>query len=163
MMTLRRIVYGLIVLWLLASCNSQTRSHQFRHFDQEAWYQDDTVRFEIPLTDSLTNHELTLQLRHTSQYPYQNLAIGIEILSPDSQVTRTMNINEELTDQEGYWKGSGLGGLYQLNIGQTTLPKAKAGTWLVHIFHTMSDSILIGVNDIGVRVRKYELQNTNHK
>ena len=78
------------------------------------------------------------------------------ILSPDSQVTESLNFNKKLVDKEGYWIGNGQGGFYQTDIGQTSLPQTKAGTWHVHIFHTMSDSILTGVNDIGVRVMSHE-------
>jgi gliding motility-associated lipoprotein GldH len=146
------IAYGMMVVWLLASCNSQTRYHQFRHINQGKWWQGDTVRFDIPLSDSLQRHELTLQLRHTSEYPYSDLAIGMQYFSPDSQLTRTTQYNIQLTAPKGYWIGSGQGGIYQLNIAQTILPPTSAGTWHVNVFHAMSDSILLGVHDVGIKI-----------
>ena len=153
----------MILVWLLASCNSQIRYHQFQHINNEAWQLGDTVIFDIPLTDSIKCHELTLQLRHTSKYPYLDLAIGMVIFSPDSQVTESLNYNKKLVDQEGYWIGNGQGGFYQIDIGETSLPQTKSGTWHFHIFHTMNDSILIGVNDIGVRVMSYDQQTPRNK
>lgn len=155
-MNIRVAIYGMMMVWLLASCNSQTRYHQFRHIDQAAWRQSDTLSFDIPLTDSLLTHELTLQLRHTSRYRYRDLSIGLVVLSPDSQVAKTMSYNVPLVNQDGYWIGSGQGGLYQMDIGQAVLPRSSAGTWHVYAFHTMSDSILVGVNDIGVKVQRSE-------
>ena len=146
----------MILVWLLASCNSQIRYHQFQHIEHEKWRVGDTLIFDIPLTDSIKSHELTLQLRHTSRYPYTDLAFGIEILSPDSLVTESLNFDAKLVDKNGYWIGIGKGGFFQTDIGQASLPQAKAGTWHVHIFHTMRDSILTGVNDIGIKVMTHE-------
>ena len=146
------IVYWVTMIWLLSACNSQTRYHQFRSIDKEEWRQTDTLSFDVPLNDTFLNHTLKLQLRHTARFPYKNLSIGMQVFSPDSQFTKTDKFNIHLMNDEGFWVGGGQGGLYQMNMGEMRLPLTISGTWHIHLFHAMDDSILVGIHDVGIEI-----------
>ncbi len=148
----KAFVYYVLMVWLLVACNSQTRYHQFRHIDEQRWSHADTIRFDVPLTDSLHNHKITLQLRHTARYPYKNLNVGLQAISPDSQYTKTDRFNVKLIDEEGNWISSGQGGFYNLNIGEMQLMPSIVGDWHINIFQEMGDSILSGIHDLGIEV-----------
>lgn len=104
------------------------------------------------MTDSLHNHQLTIQLRHTAHYPYKNLSINLLVLSPDSLYTKKESFSVNLIDEEGNWISRGQGGLYHLNLGETLLPPSIRGDWHISIIQAMGDSILPGIHDLGIEV-----------
>ncbi|MCR4764826.1 MAG: gliding motility lipoprotein GldH [Bacteroidaceae bacterium] len=142
----------MVMIWLLSACNSQTRYHQFRPVAEDGWSPTDTIEFEVPLTDSLQQHTLVLQLRYTSRYPYKDLHLGLQAISPDSLVCVSERFHASLMDKQGYWAGSGHSGLYLLTAGHTPLPPAKPGTWHIKLFQLMGDSLLIGIHDVGIEI-----------
>lgn len=142
----------MIISWLLIACNSQTLYHQFRPVEEDGWSPTDTIGFEVPLTDSLHQHTLMLQLRHTARYPYKNLKIGLEAISPDSQLIPTTPFSVQLMDEQGYWKGSGQSGFYQIDMGTMLLPSMPPGTWHIKLFQQMGDSLLPGIHDLGIEI-----------
>ncbi len=148
----KAFVYYMIMCWLLTACNSQTRYHQFRYINNQRWSLSDTIKLDVPLTDSLHNHQLTIQLRHTAHYPYKNLSINLLILSPDSLYTKKESFSVNLIDEEGNWISRGQGGLYHLNLGETLLPPSIRGDWHISIIQAMGDSILPGIHDLGIEV-----------
>ena len=64
----KAFVYYVLMVWLLDACNSQTRYHQFRHIDEQRWSHAETIRFDVPLTDSLHNHKITLYISRLTIY-----------------------------------------------------------------------------------------------
>lgn len=146
------IVGWVIMIWLLTACSSQTRYHQFRHINERGWKLTDTVSLEVPLTDSLHSHLLTLQLRHTTRYPYRNLQMGVQVISPDSQFTKTRQFSAILIDEHGDWLGSGQSGLYNFDIGEMLLAPSSPGNWHIRIFQSMDDISLPGIHDVGIEI-----------
>ena len=147
----KAIVY-LVMSWLLTACNNQTCYHQFRHINELGWQLTDTLSFEVPLTDSLHSYLLTLQIRHTAHYPYKNIRIGLQAISPDSLIMKTEYYSVKLMNEEGFWISSGQGGFYHLNLGEMLLAHSISGAWHINIFQAIGDSILPGIHDLGIEV-----------
>ena len=71
---------GIILLFvasLLSACDKQTVYHSFQSLPTEGWLREDTLSFDVKVTDSLTYYKLSLEVRNRSNYPYQNLPLSI--------------------------------------------------------------------------------------
>ena len=140
---------GIILLFvasLLSACDKQTVYHSFQSLPTEGWLREDTLSFDVKVTDSLTYYKLSLEVRNRSNYPYQNLPLSICYTTADSIPSPTDTIQLILADKEGIWKGDGWGGLYQT--------AGKPGTYLFKVAYTLPDERLQGINDIGIKLKR---------
>ena len=95
-----------------------------------------------------------VNVRNRGGYPYQNLWLFLRKISPDKILTKD-SIECYLADQRGKWLGSGIGSIMEMPVlYQQNVKFLKSGTYDYKIGHGMRDSILLGINDIGIRVEK---------
>ena len=148
---------GIILLFgasLLSACDKQTVYHSFQALPTEGWLREDTLSFDVKVTDSLTYYKLSLEVRNRSNYPYQNLPLSICYTTADSIPSPTDTIQLILADKEGIWKGDGWGGLYQTAVSAGSVRIGKPGTYLFKVAYTLPDERLQGINDIGIKLKR---------
>lgn len=148
---------GIILLFvasLLSACDKQTVYHSFQSLPTEGWLREDTLSFDVKVTDSLTYYKLSLEVRNRSNYPYQNLPLSICYTTADSIPSPTDTIQLILADKEGIWKGDGWGGLYQTAVSAGSVRIGKPGTYLFKVAYTLPDERLQGINDIGIKLKR---------
>ena len=148
---------GIILLFvasLLSACDKQTVYHSFQSLPTEGWLREDTLSFDVKVTDSLTYYKLSLEVRNRSNYPYQNLPLSICYTIADSIPSPTDTIQLILADKEGIWKGDGWGGLYQTAVSAGSVRIGKPGIYLFKVAYTLPDERLQGINDIGIKLKR---------
>lgn len=148
---------GIILLFvasLLSACDKQTVYHSFQSLPIEGWLREDTLTFDVPVTDSLTTYKLSLEVRNRSNYPYQNLPLSICHIDADSIATPADTVQLILADKEGIWKGDGWGGLYQTAISAGSIRIGKPGTYHLKVTYTLPDESLRGINDVGIKLTR---------
>ena len=59
-----------------------------------------------------------------------------------------------MADKEGIWKGDGWGGLYQSAFPAGNIRIEKSGNYLFKVAYTLSDDILPGINDVGIKLQR---------
>lgn len=137
-----------IWLWValagLSACRNTTLYHAFRPVPVQGWRQTDTLRFPVSVSDTVSVLRLSVDVRHTNAYPYQNLYLFVE---GDTVECR-------LSDRQGRWVGKGLSASYQSRFlwRRQTIPHADT-VW-IRISHGMSDPLLRGVQDVGLCVER---------
>ena len=136
------------------SNDKQTVYHSFQSLPTEGWLREDTLSFDVKVTDSLTYYKLSLEVRNRSNYPYQNLPLSICYTTADSIPSPTDTIQLILADKEGIWKGDGWGGLYQTAVSAGSVRIGKPGTYLFKVAYTLPDERLQGINDIGIKLKR---------
>lgn len=112
----------------------------------------DTLFFNVPLNDSLINLRLSAGVRNSSNYPYQNLDILISYNLEDSTVWKTDTLKFTLTDQEGKWKGTGWGSLYQSALPLKDCSIKHPGNYTFKVVHGMKDEQITGIIDVGLKI-----------
>lgn len=148
---------GIILLFaasLLSACDKQTVYHSFQSIPTEGWLREDTLSFDVEVTDSLTYYKLSLEVRNRSNYPYQNLPLSICYTAGDSISLPADTIQLILADKEGIWKGDGWGGLYQTAASAGSIRIGKPGTYRFKVGYTLPDERLQGINDIGIKLER---------
>lgn len=145
----------LLMVFMLSACNHQTVYHSYQHIPDEGWRKSDTLFFTLPLTDTITGtYKLFVEIRNRNDFPYTDLYLFISHSTTDSCLFLTDTLKCTLANEEGKWKGTGLGSLYQTGFPYKSLPIHRNGNYTFKITQGMKDALLPGINDIGIRIEK---------
>ena len=144
----------LILLFSLAACNDDTVYHTYQNLSENGWPKQDTLGYTLP--SQLTRHHYSLEigLRHTENYPYQD--IWLEVLYPLTPDKRPDTLHLKLADKWGNWKGKGTSGnLYQFTFTANEPIYLSTADSMLQIVHIMRDKSLKGISDVGMRLSTF--------
>lgn len=149
--------YLLIYLFLLtgiAACDSGRIFDKYHEIPDSVWHKDSIVVFNVPIEDSVQNHNLYIQLRNETSYGFSNIWLFIEIMQPGGETTKD-TFEVVLADPSGQWLGEGFGGLKTIQAVYRRDVKFPAkGEMTVAIQQGMRDEQLQGIHDVGFRVER---------
>ncbi len=138
----------------LSACDNTRVYDQYKEIPESTWYKDSIVVFEVPVDDTLQNHNLLIQIRNETSYRFSNLWLFIEIIQPDGETIKD-TFEVILAEPSGRWLGEGFGGLKtRQTIYRRDVYFPVSGKYTVAIQHGMRDEDLEGIHDVGFRVEK---------
>lgn len=144
----------LIVSFILLSCQAEnTHFEKIERIDNN-WKKNDTKSFSIPILSKDGKYDLQLIIRNNSQYPYRNLYLFTEIISPKGE-SLIDTLEYQLADFSGNWLGSGMGEIKQNTlIFKENISLQDTGKYKINISHAMRENNLKGLEDISLMVEK---------
>lgn len=155
-----RYVFSILALALflfgLTGCIQPAIYSSEENLPQEGWHLNDSRAFDFLIKDHTTPVDLFLQVRNNEDYPYRNMYVFVDIDFPDGGVRRD-TVSFILATPDGRWIGEGGGSTYDndvMFIRRAMLP--DTGTYSLRIGHGMRDSVLVGVERIGLIVEASE-------
>lgn len=136
------------------SCTPAQVFDKYKTIPDAKWHKDSLVVFSVPVTDSLQNHNLLLNVRNETDYNYSNLWLFVQIEQPDGELLKdTFQII--LAEPSGKWLGDGIGKLKtRETIFRRNVYFPVTGEYTVKIQHGMREEILHGIHDVGLRIEK---------
>ncbi len=141
---------------LLASCNDNAVYFSYQPISGNSWNKDSVCVFDVKIDSVDQPCNLYVNTRNRGEYPYQNIWLFIKQIAPDSVVTND-TIEFYLADEFGKWLGTGVGSVYNMPVLYRQNYKfSKKGLYRFEIQHGMRDSLLTGINDVGLKVEKAE-------
>ncbi len=151
----RNIFFFLVCLVVIfQACQRGVIYQDQRNLPSEGWDYQDGILFEVNIDDTLSLHELYLDVRNTTDYAYSNLFLFLEIEFPDSRTLRD-TIECVLADKRGQWTGKGLGHVRANRfLFRDDVWFPKKGVYRFRLYHGMRHELLDGLSDIGVRIEK---------
>jgi len=155
-MALKNYNYFLLLFITIVafSCDSNRVFDENKEIAGSVWNRNNVIFFKIPISDTLSPHNVFINIRQNGQYDKSNLYLFVKIISPKGDEIRD-TINCILADAKGKWLGSGLGDLYsnQLMYKQK-IGFPHAGYYTFEIEQAMRIDNLKNIEDIGVRIEK---------
>ena len=88
------------------SCGKNTYEN-YHSFDHNGWNTDSIAVFKYNIYDTTKSYDLTLKIRHTTDYEFQNLFL---FLLEDKKDT----IEIMLSNKDGKWLGSGISDIREI-------------------------------------------------
>ncbi len=153
-MKLGRIICALLMAVMAISCDSNRVYEQYENIPDFEWNQGDTLRFEAEITDTITTHNVLINLRNSGNYAYSNLWLFVKTTSPDNEVNE-QKIEIELADDTGDWYGTGFGDIFDLQVPfKQKMVFPNSGKYVFEIVHGMYDKKLQGIVNVGIRIEK---------
>lgn len=154
---MRNIFTILLLAFLVTSCQQPPVYSEFYSLPYQGWHQDSILSYDIQVLDSTASHEVLIVLRHTTQYPYQNLWLFVDEYAGGLLLHRD-TIEAVLADDFGRWLGKG--------INRYELPLCYSASYRfiqqknnrITIQQGMRTPILVGLTDIGVIIKQKDEQ-----
>lgn len=151
---MRKLLPLVCVLISLVACNQQQVYSEFHSVEQAGWHIDSLVKYTVDISDSTARYELVITLRHTTQYPYQNIWLFVDKSFGNTLLQRD-TVEGMMADNYGRWLGKG--------IMRYTLPLLYddacwfpcSGEYIFSIQQGMRTECLQGIYDVGLQVVKY--------
>ena len=110
-----KILLGCLLAFFL-SCQKNNVINKYKEFEEQKWHTDSIVKFNYFIEDSLSYHIIKLNIRHSTDYEFQNLFLFVyDDLNKDT-------IEVFLADKRGKWTGKGMGDVREVEV---TLDKTK--------------------------------------
>lgn len=146
---------GCFLLITIFACNSSGVFSEYKTIPRAMWNRDSLLVFNIPVSDTLQNHNLYVDVRNDIDYKYSNLWLFIEINQPGDAKPVIDTFEITLADPKGKWLGEGFGGVKTSEIlFKQNVYFPVSGDYEIQIKQAMRGKILRGITEIGFRVEK---------
>jgi gliding motility-associated lipoprotein GldH len=139
---------------LLGSCDPDRIYEKNIRIPDGIWYRDNIVAFELTIEDTISTHNLYVNIRNTNLYPLSNLYLFITTTAPSGHSIRD-TVEVILADEKGKWLGSGLGDIWDLQqLYKQNVRFAQRGAYRFEYEQAMRTEKLPFILDVGLRVEK---------
>ena len=135
------------------SCNPTIVFSEFQHVPDKAWDKQVEFTFHFEIKDVTIPYNISLQLRNSRLYKYQNAGFILEERHP-SEVSIKDTIECILADSTGKWAGNGITLFQNQLLIKENYHFPDTGAYSIGIRHAMLDDPLRGIEDIGIRIEK---------
>lgn len=93
---------------ILISCGSNSFK-DYHSFTNNCWNTDSIISLKIPIIDTTKKYDLSLRIRHTVNYEFQNLFLFLDHTNRDT-------VEIILADKNGKWLGKGVSDLREFDF-----------------------------------------------
>ena len=143
-------------LFVWTGCSHQPVYERYYDVSHQTWDMNDTARFEVEMTDTLGHYDVLLHIRHTNDYPYQNLWLFTRSMAPDSSLA-VDTLSCYLADNTGQWLSDQTFSTFDMPLlYMENIRFPKKGMYQFEIRQGMRDSLLQGIRNIGLSIVKKE-------
>ena len=159
---MRNVIYIFLIIGVLQACTDNTVTFsKYQSISNTKWNMDNEVSITIPIQDTLSFHNLYINLRNNKNYPYSNLYLITQMSFPDNTIVID-TLEYEMTDTEGRFLGSGFSDIKENKLFYKENVRFKyTGDYHFRVRHAMREreqiegvKLLDGVTDIGISVEK---------
>ncbi len=142
-------------LFLITSCTKLDVFERNTSIPKNKWEYNFKPTFNFNITDTVSEYNLYVVLRHNDAYRYNNIWLNIGTQSPKDSM-RYQRFDLLLgTDAKG-WEGSGMDDIWEIRKSVTNGPFKfnKPGTYTFSIAQVMRENPLPNILSVGIRVEK---------
>lgn len=139
---------------LLVSCDSSVVYEENIKIEKNAWSSEKPLVFQANIKDTTVGHNVYINLRNASHYPFSNIFIFMNTSLPNGQLDRdTLEIM--LASKDGKWLGNGLGDIWDNRIlFKRNVSFPMPGEYRFELIQAMRLDPLPGIMDGGIRIEK---------
>jgi gliding motility-associated lipoprotein GldH len=144
----------ILTSFLFMSCNRDVLFDNTKKIPGDVWKQDEKIRFEVQVPDTVNSYRFFLNIRHSTGYRYANIYFFINSTFPDGTKARD-TVECILARDDGKWLGKGITGIRdnQLLL-RSRLRFPQQGVYVFEFEQAMREEALQGVLDIGLRLER---------
>ena len=137
-----------------ASCDPDRVFEKNIRIPDGIWDRDNPVRFEVVVEDTITPHNLYINVRNAGMYPVSNLYLFVTTLAPSGHTIKD-TVQIILADEKGNWLGKGLGDIWDnQQLYKEQVRFAQKGEYIFEYEQAMRLEKLPFILDVGLRIEK---------
>jgi len=142
------------VALLMGSCDRHVVFEQNINLPGAVWHYRAPLVLEALISDTVSLHNMYVNIRNTPDYPFSNFFMFLDIRLPDGTAMRD-TLEMILADPTGRWTGSGIGRIRANRfLFRTDVWFPQAGVYTFTMEQAMRLEDLRGVSDVGLRISK---------
>ena len=150
----KTLLHLLLLIVAIASCDSKRVFEEHISLKKGTWNVKNKIQFNVTISDLLARYNVYLNVRNGPEYPYCNLFLFMNTVSPDGHIARD-TIELTLADYDGRWLGSGMGNVkFSRFLFEKNFRFKQSGPYRFIFEQAMRVADLNGINDIGLRIEK---------
>lgn len=141
----------------LASCSNKTIFNERHEFPSLKWNHFDPVAFSVEVTDMEPPYDISLNMRHITQMPYESMPVLIIVKSPSGSI-RTFLHTFKIKGKDGKLLGDGMGDIWDLDDRvKKQFFFNETGKYVFTIKDAGSNYDNIGIMTLGLKVEKTKI------
>lgn len=154
----RSVIFIAVAALLLTSCSDAPVFQADVAIPEGAWNRSYKPSFSFDIADSVSKHDVFIDVRHNGDYPFSDLFLFVDLTGPGGRAVRD-TVECLLADPTGKWYGKGLGFIFSDRYQAHVLYKLgnrfpAGGTYTITLEQAMRTEELAGVLDVGVSVAR---------
>ncbi len=154
-----RPAYALVPLLALWGCADNLVHQADAPIPNGAWDNGLKPAFAFDISDTVSKHDVYIDVRHTGDYAYSDLYLFVDLEGPGGRAQRD-TVECILADPTGRWLGRGTGFIFASRTRHAKVLYRlgnrfpAAGRYTITLEQAMRENPLPGVLDVGVTVER---------
>lgn len=154
--SVKTILASLLAILLHTACDNQRVFEKNTELPDYIWDKNNVVKFSVDIQDTISSHNLYINVRNASHYQFNNLFLFVTTRAPKGGVVKD-TVELTLADAKGRWLGKGLGDIWDNQIlYKRNVRFPFKGTYTFELEQAMRNTKLPYVMDAGIRIEKVE-------
>ena len=158
---LKRVISKQYTLYLVlctsyffTSCDPNRVFEENKDIPKYIWISGDKKEFSIPISDTVSPHNIFINVRNSDDYKFSNIYLFITTTFPDGKISKD-TLECILADDRGHWLGDGLGDIWDNQIPfKKNVRFPSKGNYTIALEQAMRPDEIREIMDVGVRVEK---------
>lgn len=140
----------------MTACNDGVLVDRYHDISESGWTYEEVFTDSFQVENPNFYHQISANLRVSSDYAYSNIHLKMDVKHPDGMVT-SHKVPVTLAEKSGKWLGSGIGNVltFQAPILHRKFLNQK-GKYTFTLSQDMRLEVLPNVVSAGVRVEQQE-------
>jgi gliding motility-associated lipoprotein GldH len=143
----------LVLVTVLFGCGEKPFFEKVFSFDERVWTLEQRPEFNLEVTDTTALYDISLTLRTTTDYKFNNLWIFLKTTLPDGQSER-LPFQIRISNEDGSWIGNKTGSVVETSLDFPARKLPMKGEYSFIVEQAVTQSKIDEVLDIGLRVNK---------
>lgn len=156
---MRNYFVALLLVLSLNSCQQGLIKSDYKATNNGVWEKDRYIEFTFSELDSLAQYNMFINVRNDDTFPYNNLFLIAELVSPDGSIEKD-TLEYQMANPDGSWLGQGLGSLKENKLWyKENIVFSSSGVYTLKVSHAMRkngavDGVeqLEGITDVGFEI-----------
>jgi gliding motility-associated lipoprotein GldH len=155
----RFFIFIVVFFTILVACDDEKIFESNVAIPPKGWHRDELARFSVEISDTISPCNVYINIRNTNKYKYMDFWLFVTTSSPSGGVERD-TIKIQLANHRGKWLGHGLGSKFDNRIFlRRNVIFPTSGTYIYEYEQAMRDEVVIGIDDIGLRIERVNIEN----
>ncbi len=152
---MKKIKFSIFIFALfLTACDKNVVFEKNIELPENRWEQKNVVTLETDIQDTITAHNLYINLRNAGGYQFSNIFLFFTTKSPSGKMERD-TVELTLADPSGKWLGDGLGDIWDNRfLFRDNFRFPEKGIYIFTLEQAMRVDPLPQVMDVGIRIEK---------
>ncbi|MEI7896560.1 MAG: gliding motility lipoprotein GldH [bacterium] len=143
-----------LLMVVMISCDSNRIFEEHVALEKGTWNVKNKLQYDVQISNLVNRYNMYLNVRNGPEYPYSNLFLFMNTVSPDGKISRD-TVELTLADFDGRWLGSGMSSIkFSRFLFHTGIRFTQAGSYRFILEQAMRVNELKGIYDIGIRIEK---------